>query len=149
MKGHIQLRGPKTWRLKFDVDRNAGSGKRTTKFVTFHGTKREAQSELARLIGAVNSGNFIDSSKVTVATYLRAWIDIAEAVAISPKTAERYRQLIERQTIPHLGAVRLQNLRVAWLVCNLVCTYSLAHEPKTGYAHSQDGAAQWPFWMTN
>jgi integrase len=81
--------------------------------VTFHGTKREAQSELACLIAAVKSGNFVDSSKVTVATYLRSWVEIAEAVSLSPKTAERYRQLIERQIIPHLGALRLQNLRAS------------------------------------
>jgi hypothetical protein len=56
MKGHIQRRGPKTWRLKFDIGRDAGTGKRVTRFVTFHGTKREAQSELARLISAAIVG---------------------------------------------------------------------------------------------
>jgi integrase len=113
MKGHIQRRGPKTWRLKFDIGRDAGTGKRVTRFVTFHGTKREAHSELARLIAAVQSGSFVDSSKVTVASYLRSWIEIAEAASVSPKTAERYRQLIQRQIIPHLGALRLQNLRAS------------------------------------
>ena len=113
MKGHIQQRGIRTWRLKFDVGHDPGSGRRVTKFVTFHGTKREAQSELARLVVAVKSGSFIDSSKITIASYLQSWIDLAEAVSISPKTAERYRQLIERQIIPHLGALRLQNLRAS------------------------------------
>jgi hypothetical protein len=70
--------GPKTWRLKFDVGRNPATGKRVTKYVTFHGTKREAQTELARLLTAVKSGSFIDSSKATVVTYLRSWIEIAE-----------------------------------------------------------------------
>ncbi len=111
MKGHIQQRGLKTWRLKFDIDRDPGTGKRLTRFVTFHGSKREAQSELARLIAAVKSGNFIDTSKLSVGEYLRSWIEIAEAVSVSPKTAERYRQLIERQIILHLGALRLQSLR--------------------------------------
>ena len=86
MKGPIQQRGPKTWRLKFDIGRDARTGERATRFVTFHGTKREAQSELARLVVAVKSGSFIDSSKVTIGSYLRSWIDIAEAVSISPKT---------------------------------------------------------------
>jgi hypothetical protein len=81
MKGHIQQRGANTWRLKFDVGRDPGTGKRITRFATFHGTKREAQSELARLISEAASGNFIDSSKLTVAEYLRSWIDIAEASA--------------------------------------------------------------------
>ena len=111
MKGHIQARGARTWRLKFDVSRDPSTGKRITRFVTFHGTKREAQSELARLIATVKSGDFVDSNRVTVATYMRLWIETAEALAISPKAAERYRQLIERQIIPYLGALRLQSIR--------------------------------------
>jgi integrase len=113
MKGHIQPRGAKTWRLKFDIGRDPGTGKRLTRFATFHGTKREAQDELARLIAAVNGGNFVDARKLTVATYLRSWIGIAESVSLSPKTAERYRSLIERQIIPNLGAMELQKLRAS------------------------------------
>jgi integrase len=111
MKGHIQQRGDKTWRLKFDVGRHPGTGKRTTNFVTFHGTKREAQVELARLIAAAKSGHIVDANKITVASYLHSWIEIAEAMSVSPKTGERYRQLIEHQIIPHLGALALQSLR--------------------------------------
>jgi hypothetical protein len=40
-----------------------------------------------------------------------SWIATAETAAISPKTAERYRQLIAHQIIPHLGAIPLQKLR--------------------------------------
>lgn len=115
MKGHIQQRGPKTWRLKFDIGHHPGTGKRSTRFVTFHGTKREAQSELARLIAAVKGGDFLEATKLTVADYLRAWIKIAETVSISPKTAERYRELIEGQIIPFVGNLRLQQLRAAHL----------------------------------
>ena len=111
MRGHLQQRGARTWRLKFDIGRDAGSGRRVTRFVTFHGTKREAQSELARLIAGVNSGNFVETSKLTVATYLRSWIEITEVVSVSPKTAERYRELIGHQITPHIGALHLQKLR--------------------------------------
>ena len=132
MKGHIQQRGARTWRLKFDIGRDAGSGRRVTRFVTFHGTKREAQSELARLIAAVNSGNFVETSKLTVATYLRSWIEIAEVVSVSPKTAERYRELIGHQITPHIGALHLQKLRAPTslhgtaLCCVKVGTMALA-----------------------
>jgi integrase len=113
VKGHIQQRGARTWRLKFDVGRDPSTGKRITRFVTFHGTKREAQSELARLIAAVKSGDFIEASRLTIADYLRAWVKVAETASISPKTAERYRELIERQIIPFIGATRLQKLKAA------------------------------------
>jgi hypothetical protein len=42
MKGTVIKRG-KSWRLKFDVDRDA-SGKRQTRYVTFRGNKKEAES---------------------------------------------------------------------------------------------------------
>src|SRR5262249_5165299 len=32
---------------------------------------------------------------------------------LSPKTTERYRQLVEQQIVPHLGAIALQKLRPA------------------------------------
>jgi integrase len=44
-----------------------------------------------------------------VGDYLRSWLDSAHEQ--SPKTLERYRELAERQIIPHLGATKLQKLR--------------------------------------
>jgi len=112
MPGHLQPRGENTWRLKLDVGRDPSTGKRLTRFVTFKGTKREAQRELTRLLASVAGGTFVDPNRITVAAYLRAWIDEAEArVPLAAKTAERYRQLIEKQIIPHLGALQLQKLR--------------------------------------
>src|SRR5262245_21769244 len=49
-----------------------------------------------------------DPSRATVAEYLRQWLD--GALDQSPKTLERYRELAERQVIPHLGAIKLQKL---------------------------------------
>ena len=46
-------------------------------------------------MAAQDLGTAVEPSKVTVATYMRSWIETAEAVSISPKTAERYRELIE------------------------------------------------------
>ncbi len=41
---------------------------------------------------------------------MRSWINTAATLKLSPKTAERYRQLIE-QIVPHLGALPLQKLK--------------------------------------
>jgi integrase len=73
------------------------------------GTKREAQAELIRLLAEVERGTSVDPSKVTVAEYLRGWLDGNRG--LSPKTLERYRQLAEQQVIPHLGSILLQKLR--------------------------------------
>jgi integrase len=72
---------------------------------------------------------------VTVAEYLRAWLDGPHDLA--GKTVERYRQLAERQIIPHLGALPLQRLRpqhVADWHATLLKSGELA--PRTcGHAH--------------
>jgi integrase len=108
--GNITRRGAKSWRLKFDTDAST-SGERITRYVTVRGSKKAAQAELTRLLAAHDAGALVEPSKIDVTTYLRAWIQTASALSISPKTAERYRQLIEQQIVPHLGTLPLQKLK--------------------------------------
>ena len=75
------------------------------------GTKKAAQRELIRLLAEVENGTAVDPSRVTVAEYLRGWLDSDRD--LSPKTLERYRQLVDQQIVPHLGATLLQKLRPA------------------------------------
>lgn len=104
MPGSITRRGNKSWRLKFEArERDPSTGKRCTRYVTIHGTKRQAQGELIRLLAEVENGTSVDPSRITVAEYLRGWLD--RDTDLSPKTLERYRQLAERQVIPHLGSI--------------------------------------------
>lgn len=84
---------------------------RKIRYASFKGTKRDAQIELAKLIAAAAAGTLPDPSKTTVGEYLLKWIDGHRL--LSGKTAERYRQLIVSQIIPHLGAIVLQKLKPA------------------------------------
>jgi integrase len=112
MTGNITRRGLHSWRLKFEAgERDPQTGRRNTRTMTVRGTKKAAQAELTRLLAEIDNGISIDPSKVTVAEYIRAWLDGPDS--LSPKTAERYRQLAEQQIIPHLGTVALQKLRPA------------------------------------
>lgn len=114
MRGHIQQRGKRSWRLKFDAGRDPGTGNRKIQYRTFRGTKREAQTELAKLIASVADNTHIEPSKLTVAAYVKARVDQWEAASdISARTAQRYRELLEHQIVPHIGAAPLQKLRVA------------------------------------
>jgi integrase len=111
MSGNITRRGANSWRIKFDLGRDPVTGRRVTRFATVRGTKKAAQSELTRLLAAHDAGTLVEPSKQTVAVYMRKWVETAAALKISPKTAERYRQLIEYQIVPHLGATPLQKLK--------------------------------------
>ena len=112
MKGHIQQRGKNSFRLKFDAGRDDKTGKRKTQFVTFRGNKRQAQTKLAELIAAVAQEKYVEPSKVTVAQYVRDRVDQWESAGdISARTAARYRELVENQIVPHIGAKMIQKLR--------------------------------------
>jgi integrase len=110
MKGHIRERSPGKWAIVLDV--RGPSGKRRRKWHSFKGTKREAQTECARLLTELDKGSHIDSSKLTTAEHVRARVAQWEGAGdISAKTAERYRELVENQIVPHLGAKPIQKLK--------------------------------------
>ena len=110
MTGNMTRRGASSWRLKFEAgERDPITGKRRTRFVTVRGTKKDAQRELIRLLAQIDNGTAIDPSRVTVAEYLRTWLEGDRD--LSPKTLERYRQLVDQQIVPHLGSTMLQRLR--------------------------------------
>ncbi len=109
MTGNITRRGRNSWRLKFEIgERDPITRKRQTRYVTMRGTKKAAQVELIRRLAEVESGTAVDPSKLTVAEYVRGWLDGSND--LSPETLERYRQLAEQQIMPHLGATLLQKL---------------------------------------
>jgi integrase len=112
MRGHIRRRGVNSWQLKFDAGVDPAKGRRLTRFHTFRGTKREAQNKLAELITSVGKGDYVEPSKTTVAEFVRARVDAWEAGGdISARTAQRYRQLVENQVVPYIGAKLIQKLR--------------------------------------
>jgi integrase len=111
MKGHIRERSPGHWAIVIDV-RDPQTGQRKRRWHSFAGNKREAEIKRAELIAAVARGGYVEPSKTTVADFVRARVDQWEAAGdISARTAQRYRQLVENQIVPHLGTKTLQKLR--------------------------------------
>lgn len=114
MKGNITRRGEKSWRIKFDKGRDPVTRKRIIEYVTVRGTKRDAQAKLNDLLSAVNNGTYVEKTKVTVADHMRARLAQWQADGdISPKTAERYGELVENQIVPHIGNLTIQQLDFA------------------------------------
>ena len=114
MRGHIRRRGEGSWELKFDAGRDEKTGKRIIQYRNFKGSKKEAQFKLAELIAAVGKGAHVNRSHLTVGEHVGARIDQWESLdRISPKTAERYRELHANQIVPFIGSVPLQQLKSA------------------------------------
>src|SRR5262249_48676281 len=109
-QGHIRLQGKGSWEIKFDLGRDALTGRRITKYVTFRGTKRKAQEELTRLLGQRNDGTYIEPTKMTVAQYLHYWLEADIDRRVAARTAARHRGIVEKNIIPKLGYVPLRKL---------------------------------------
>lgn len=114
MRGHIERRGQRSWRLKWELGTNIANGKRQTRRKTVTRTKREAESELARILGSLTGGTYVDPNRMTVRELVERWRDDVAAAEVSPKTFERYRERVGR-LIEGLGSIpllRLQPLQI-------------------------------------
>lgn len=111
MKGHIRERSPGHWAIVLDV-REPATGKRKRKWHSFRGTKRQAQIESARLISELQGGGYLEPTKTTFVQFLDQWLGHIK-VHVSPRTHERYTEIIRKNIAPMLGAGQLTKLRPA------------------------------------
>jgi len=109
-QGHIRQRGKQSWQLKFDLGRDPATGKRLSRFVSFQGTKREAQAELNRLLNRRKEGTYVDPTKMSVAEYLEHWLSVDIERRVARKTTVRHRQLVQHQIAPRLGQMPVRQL---------------------------------------
>jgi integrase len=109
MKGHIRERSPGKWAIVIDT-RDAETGKRKRRWHSFAGSKREAQVECARLVTEITTGGHVDPSRETVTSFLGRWLEHMQG-QVSPRTHERYAEIVRWNITPLLGAVALAKLR--------------------------------------
>src|SRR5262249_44061475 len=114
MKGHLRERSPGRWAVVLET-RDAETGKRKRKWHSFRGNKREAQVECSKLIAAISGDTYIDPSRQTVAQFLDRWL-VYMASQLTPRSYERYTEIVKKNLVPALGAVKLTKLRSAQIV---------------------------------
>jgi len=116
MRGSLRQRGAGSWllTLEFGYRRDSATGKtaRARKFITFRGTKREAESKLNDLIADVQHDTFIEPDKRTVAEWLDTWVDLAiKPPQRTQRAYDTYKSVIALHLKPAFEHVRLQGLR--------------------------------------
>jgi integrase len=109
MKGHIRERSPGHWAIVLE-QRDPATGKRKRKWHSFRGTKRQAQEECARLITEIRGGVYLEPNKTTFGEYLEQWLNHVK-MQISPRTHERYCEIVRKNITPALGTVILNKLQ--------------------------------------
>jgi integrase len=110
MKGSMRRRGQRSWELKFDLGTDE-NGKRKIAYRSVKGTRSEAEAKLTEYVAQLGRGDYVTSSKETVATFMTARIEAwATTQQIGAKTAERYREILAKHIVPGIGNVMLQKL---------------------------------------
>ena len=110
-KGHVRKHG-KGWQLKYDVGRNLETDERITHYQTVYvPDKAAAKFELRKILQSLHEETYVEPQKMTVAMYLNKWLDDSAQHRVSPKTLERYTEIVDKHLTPLLGHHRLTKLR--------------------------------------
>lgn len=87
MRGHIQQRGEKSWRIRAYAARDRSGRKRYVQR-TIVGSKREAEKALTRLLGELDEGRIVASASITMNELLDKWLAVKrQSVEASPRAA--------------------------------------------------------------
>jgi integrase len=117
MRGTIFRRGKakNRWAIVLDrgyiVDPETGKKKRSQTWVSFKGTKKQAEDKCNELVGQVNRNEFVEPSKMTVGQWLDQWLEVKVKPHRRPHTYKSYSTVVERHLKPALGHILLQQLQ--------------------------------------
>ena len=75
----------------------------------FH-TQRAAQNELNKLLRSLDDGTYAEASKQTLAEFLERWLATVKP-NLEAKTFERYKEIVDLNINPRLGAIQLTKLQ--------------------------------------
>ena len=108
-QGSIRERAPGSWLLRYDTGTDAATGRRRTANVTVHGDRKDAERELRRRLSSLDDGTHVDPTRMLVKDWLARWLDTIRQ-EVSPKTHERYGEIVRHYLVPALGNLPIAKL---------------------------------------
>jgi integrase len=109
-QGSIRERTKGSFELRYSLKADPVTGRRRTATATIKAEKRgDAEKELRRLLRSVDTGEHVDPTRMLVREYLAAWLATARE-EVSPRTHERYAELVRHFLLPALGNQPLAKL---------------------------------------
>lgn len=109
MRGHIRQRGKGAYAVIIELGRDA-EGKRRQKWHNVRGTKKDAENELVKQLNALQTGSYVEPTRLRVGQFLRRWLDDYAKPKVAAKTFERYDEIVRLHLLPHIGHIRLEKL---------------------------------------
>jgi len=115
MKASIYELGPGKFRIVYDAPPGP-DGRRRQKTLTISGSKKEAQKKRVEILHRLQTGDYVDPARTTVAEFLEQWLRDHASANCSRKTHQEYADKIRLYVVPHIGGLALQQLKPAHLV---------------------------------
>ena len=110
MAGSIEKRGKNSYRLTvlegFDL-----TGRPMIHRKTIHGTKREAEVELAKFVTEVQNGLVIDGKSLKFSEFVEVWKRDYGSKELAPTTYKRYCRMLETRILPYFGHFYINKIR--------------------------------------
>jgi integrase len=107
--GHIRERSPGSWEVRYSLGTEPATGKRRTATKTVTGNRKAAEQELRRALNALDDGEHVEASRLTVRAWFAKWLETIRH-EVSPKSHERYSEIVNNFLSPTLGGLLLTKL---------------------------------------
>jgi integrase len=95
--------------VRYSLGTDPATGKRRTVTASVKGKREAAEKELRRRLRMLDTGEHVDTTHMTVRAWLSKWLETIRH-EVSPKTHERYTEIVDNFLIPALGNLGLTKL---------------------------------------
>ncbi len=110
MRGWTEKRG-NSYRINIDTGTRDAEGNRNLIRKTLKGVnKSEADAELTKILHELNTGLYIEPTKLSFSDYLDKWLPSHTREKLSPMSADRYQREIDNRIKPILGHIMLEKI---------------------------------------
>ena len=110
MAGSIEKRGKNSYRLT--VSEGFGlNGRPMIHRKTVHGTKKDAEVELAKFVTEVQNGLVIDGKSLKFSEFTEIWKRDYGSKELAPSTYKRYCRMLETRLLPYFGHFYINKIK--------------------------------------
>ena len=110
MAGSIEKRGKNSYRLIVSEGYDL-HGKPLIHRKTVHGTKKEAEVELAKFVTEVQNGLVIDGKALRFSEFVEIWKRDYGSKELAPSTYKRYCRMLETRLLPYFGRFYINKIK--------------------------------------
>ena len=110
MAGSIEKRGKSSYRLIVSDGYNF-EGKQIRYTKTVHGTKREAEIELAKFVSEIQNGLVIEGKALKFSEFTDIWKRDYASKELAPATVKRYYRMLDTRILPYFGRMYINKIK--------------------------------------